>query len=90
MDEKEFKRLLKICRIRLTDKEHLAIKKDVEEILGYFSTLESIDTEGVKESFHPVIIQEKTAEDIPNEFKEIQAILENTKTYRFYVVGPEL
>ncbi len=90
MENIEFERLLEVCRLSLTATEFSSIKKDIDEILTYFDTLESVDTEGVEEAFHPVTIPEKTREDIPEEFKDTDLILDNTKTYRFYVVGPEL
>ncbi len=90
MENIEFERLLEVCRLSLTEAEFSSIKKDIDEILIYFDTLKSIDTEGIEEAFHPVVIPEKTRDDIPEEFKDTQLILNNTKTYRFYVVGPEL
>ena len=90
MENIEFERLLEVCRLSLTATEFSSIKKDIDEILTYFNTLESIDTEGVEEAFHPVKIPEKTRDDTPEEFKDSNLILDNTKTYRFYVVGPEL
>lgn len=90
MEDKEFNRLLKICRIKLNENEYSSIKNDVEEIINYFDSLKSVKTDETNEAFHPILIPEKTAEDIPEEFDDIPAILKNTKTYRFYVVGPEL
>ncbi|MCL5428004.1 MAG: Asp-tRNA(Asn)/Glu-tRNA(Gln) amidotransferase subunit GatC [Candidatus Marsarchaeota archaeon] len=90
MDDKEFSRLLSICRIHLRESERAAIKRDVDEVLEYFNSLESVDTNGVIEAYHPVAVGEKLREDAPSEFPDIGIILKNAKTYRFYVVGPNI
>lgn len=90
MDAAEFDRLLKICRIKLEESEYQSIKKDVTEILDYFKILDEIDTSNTTEAFHPIKIPEKTSDDIVQEFNNVEGILKNTKTYRFYVVGPDL
>ncbi|MGC8479147.1 MAG: Asp-tRNA(Asn)/Glu-tRNA(Gln) amidotransferase subunit GatC [Candidatus Micrarchaeia archaeon] len=90
MEDYEFDRLVKICRLKLSSTESAEIKKDINEILEYFKILEDIDTKEVTEAFHPVEIPEKYNEDVPLDFDNIEGILKNTKTYRFYVVGPEI
>ncbi|MEM0201383.1 MAG: Asp-tRNA(Asn)/Glu-tRNA(Gln) amidotransferase subunit GatC [Candidatus Micrarchaeaceae archaeon] len=90
MDDTEFNRLLKICRIKLNEKEYNSIKKDVNEILDYFKILNELDTSKVSEAFHPIKIPEKLEEDNINDFDNVEGILKNSKTYRFYVVGPDL
>ncbi len=90
MDNAEFDRLLKICRIHLDKSEYQSIKKDVDEILEYFKILDEVDTSKVVEAFHPIKIPEKTSDDTIQEFNNTEGILKNSKTYRFYVVGPDL
>ncbi len=90
MDNNEFNRLLKVCRIKLEESEYDSIKKDVNEILEYFKVLNELDTSGVLEAYHPIKIPEKTHDDTVFKFNNTEGILKNTKTYRFYVVGPDL
>ncbi len=90
VDDAEFIRLLKICRIHPSESELPALKKNVDEILTYFNSLEEVDTKHVKEAYHPIDIREKFRNDNTSDFPDIDLILKNTKTYRFYVVGPDI
>lgn len=90
MDDKEFSRLLKVCRIRLSEAERTGIKKDVDEVLACFNSLDEVDTKGVEEAYHPTRVKEKLREDKPSDFPDMDMILKNTKTHRFYVVGPNV
>lgn len=90
LEDKEFSRLLSICRIQLSESERQLIKKDVDEIISYFNSLAEVSTKGVKEAYHPIKIKEKLRDDEPSEFSDTNLILKNTKTYRFYVVGPNV
>ncbi len=90
MQEKEFDRLLKVCRIELSGSERSKIKKDFEEILQYFNSISEVDTKSAKDAYHAVEIPEQLRADEPVEFEAQELILKNTKTYRFYVVGPEI
>lgn len=90
MQDSEFDRLLTICRLRLSDSEKAQIKKDTDDILSYFSTIESVDTSKLEPSYHPIEIPEKLREDKVEPFENPDSLLKGTKTYRFYVVGPEI
>ncbi len=90
MEEKELSRLLKICRLELSEKEQKDIKKDIEEVVAYFDILENVDTKGTEVAYHPINVSEKLREDKAEQFGNVEGILKNTKTYRFYVVGPKV
>ena len=90
MEEKEFSRLLKICRLELSEKEQKGIKKDIEEVVAYFDILENVDTGNAKAAYQPIDVPEKLREDKVEQFGNVEGILKNTKTYRFYVVGPKV
>ncbi len=90
MDDSEFSRLLKICRIHLSEDERLAIKKDTNDILEYFNSLSEVSTKEVHEAYHPISVPEKMRSDVPLDFPDVPLLLKNTKTYRFYVVGPDI
>jgi len=90
MQDSDFERLLSVCRLRLGDGEKAQIKKDIDSIISYFSTIESVDTSKLEPSYHPIEIEERLREDRVEPFENPDALLKGTKTYRFYVVGPEI
>lgn len=89
MDDEDFERLLKICRLRLSEADKPQIKKDIEEVLDYFNVLDDVGMEG-EMAYQPVSIEGRMREDSVEDFKNIRGMLKNTKTYRFYVVGPKI
>ncbi len=89
MDYKEFERLLKVCRIRLSENETEEMKKEIDEILAYFDKIDNIKCEE-DPAYQPIDLPEQLREDVTEQFNDIDAILANTKTYRFYVVGPKI
>jgi aspartyl-tRNA(Asn)/glutamyl-tRNA(Gln) amidotransferase subunit C len=90
MDEHEFDRLVGICRLRLSGEEREAIKKDINEIIKYFDAIEKVDTKNASEAYHPIHIDEKLRDDVIVPFDNTEGLLNNTRTYRFYVVGPKV
>ncbi|MDE1860791.1 MAG: Asp-tRNA(Asn)/Glu-tRNA(Gln) amidotransferase subunit GatC [Candidatus Micrarchaeota archaeon] len=90
MEEREFDRLVAICRLKLSAKEREDIRKDIDDIISYFDEVSKVDTGREKEAYHPVEMQEKLREDKVVPFGNVQGLLSNTKTYRFYVVGPKV
>jgi len=91
MDYKEFERLLEVCRIRLSEGEKEGMKRDIDEILEYFNKIEK-DKVGkdVKPAYQPIDLPEQLREDEVIPFEDVDDILANTKTYRFYIVGPKI
>ncbi len=90
MESEDFERLLKVCRLRLADKEKDRIKKDIDEIINYFNTIDSVDCDKYHPSYHPVDILPKKRPDKIEPFHEAGKILKNSKIYRFYIVGPKI
>ncbi len=90
MNEKEFDRLLSICRIKLTEEERKGIKADVEEVIKYFDAIAHIDCDGESEAYHPIRIPPKLREDKVEAFEDADLLLKNTRTHRFYVIGPRI
>ena len=90
MEVNEFKKLAENCRLKLTDEESEKIKRDLEEVIVYFNKLDSIACDNLEPAYHPIDIPESTRDDEPEEFRNKKGILDNTKTHRFYVIGPEL
>ncbi len=90
MEEKEFERLMEVCRLRLSDTEKAAIKEDIEKVIEYFDSIEKVDVGNLKEAYHPIHIEGRLRDDSVASFDNINGLLNNTKTYRFYVVGPNV
>ena len=90
MDEQEFERLLHTCRIKLQDAEKERIKKDIESVLEYFDTIQQIDTGNIVEHYHPIDIDERLRQDSESQFTDVSLLLANSKTHRFYIVGPKI
>lgn len=90
MQEKDFERLLKICRISLTEKEAAAIRKDISSILEYFDAIETVKCDSLEPSYHPINVKERLREDIVKPFENPDELLKGTKTHRFYVIGPDI
>lgn len=90
MNENEFKRLVGTCRLSLNSDEESAIKEDLDDIIKYFDAIEKVDTKNISEAYHSVEIKEKLREDKIVPFDDVDSLLVNTKTYRFYVVGPKV
>jgi aspartyl-tRNA(Asn)/glutamyl-tRNA(Gln) amidotransferase subunit C len=47
MEESEFNKLSRLCRISCTEEEKKNLSKSIEDILSYVEQLQEIDTEGV-------------------------------------------
>ena len=85
--QSDFDRLLKVCRIRLEKEEREKMEKELDEIIKYFDVLDSVKVEEVNEQRAKV---ESLRKDEVKQFDNIEGLLKNTKTYRFYVVGPKV
>ena len=83
----DFDRLLKVCRIRLEKEEKEKMEKEIDDIIKYFDVLDSVKIEEVNEQRAKV---ERLRKDEVKQFDNIEGLLKNTKTYRFYVVGPKV
>ena len=90
MESKDFDRLLKICRLKLADNDREKIKKDIDEIISYFNTIETIDCDTYLPSYQPVEVLPKKRPDKVEHFRGSAKLLKNSKIYRFYIVGPKI
>lgn len=89
MENEDFDRLLKIARLSLDEAEKKRIKADIEEILKYFEEISSIKVDELP-SYQPIEIPGRLREDEIIEFKEIDAMLGQTKRQGKYVRGPRI
>ncbi|MDE1870018.1 MAG: Asp-tRNA(Asn)/Glu-tRNA(Gln) amidotransferase subunit GatC [Candidatus Micrarchaeota archaeon] len=90
MEDREFDRLLKLCRLSLTDKEKSSIKKEIGSILGYFDAIEQVKCDELDPSYHPVKVPERLRDDKVEACENPDALLKGTRTHRFYVIGPDV
>jgi aspartyl-tRNA(Asn)/glutamyl-tRNA(Gln) amidotransferase subunit C len=51
MEENEFTKLCRLCRISVTEDEKKKLLKSVEAVLAYAEQLDEVDTEGVSPCF---------------------------------------
>lgn len=82
ISQEETKRIAKLARLKLTEKEEEELQKDLSEALDYFETLKELDTENVEPVFNPTeeflkkdlredrAEPEETAEEIISQFSE--------------------
>ncbi|MEM0094952.1 MAG: Asp-tRNA(Asn)/Glu-tRNA(Gln) amidotransferase subunit GatC [Candidatus Micrarchaeaceae archaeon] len=89
MEYKEFERLLNVCRIRLSEADKEKMKRDIEEIISYFDEIDKVKCDE-EPAYQPIDLPEQLREDSVIPFEDTDDILANTKTYRFYVVGPKV
>jgi aspartyl-tRNA(Asn)/glutamyl-tRNA(Gln) amidotransferase subunit C len=63
IDKKTVEHVAKLARIDLTEEEIEKFSKDFKDILDTFSSLEGVDTQNVKPSFHPIEMRNVMRED---------------------------
>ncbi len=90
MDENEFDRLLKTCRLSLAPEEKAQIKKDIDNIIEYFNTLSDAKCDDYAPAYQPIKVPPRRRKDAVEHFKETGKLLKNSKIYRFFIVGPKI
>ncbi len=90
MESDDFERLLKICRLSLEQGEKARIKQQINDIIDYFNTIESVDCEKYSPSYQPIDIPSRKRKDVPVQFHDAGKLLKNSKIYRFFIVGPKI
>ncbi|RLG14604.1 MAG: hypothetical protein DRN66_01605 [Candidatus Nanohalarchaeota archaeon] len=84
-------KLCKLSRIDLTEEQKKQFSSQINEIISMFDELDSINTKGVKPSFHIFDVKNKYREDKIYEFKEMGLLKENIKfSKNKYITGPKL
>jgi aspartyl/glutamyl-tRNA(Asn/Gln) amidotransferase C subunit len=90
MDSEEFYRLCKTARLKLTEAEASEIGKDVKTIIEYFDKVSDEEASSLDPAFHPIDVKEKLRNDEIAQFGEPDLLINQTKMYRFFVVGPKI
>ena len=90
MENEDFDRLLKVCRLSLEKSEKTKIKHEIDEIIDYFNTIESVDCDKYSPSYQPTEVPSRKRMDKPEQFHDVGKLLKNSKIYRFFIVGPKI
>ncbi len=81
----------KLARINLSEQETEKFEKDLTAILEAFESLDSVDTEGVKPSFHPIDVRNGMREDVESRTCTPEELLESSKEKEDnYIKGPRV
>ncbi len=67
IDRKLIENVAHVARLKLTDAEIRKFLPQLKDVLDAFSSVQEIDTEGVKPSFHPLTLRDALREDAPKE-----------------------
>ncbi len=67
------------ARINLSDDEAEGLAEDFKEVLSMFETLQKVDTEGLKPSFHPVPVEKRSREDESEDSISDEEVFRNTE-----------
>ncbi|HUB92639.1 MAG TPA: Asp-tRNA(Asn)/Glu-tRNA(Gln) amidotransferase subunit GatC [Candidatus Saccharimonadales bacterium] len=89
MEDKEFDRLLKITRLKITDSEKERIKRDVEEVIGYFDSIDGIKT-SEKPAYHPIDVPTRLRKDEALPFPDVEELKKPSRLHNGYILGPKL
>ncbi len=79
MKDEEIDRVASTASIRLTEEEKKLFKKDMENILEWFSRLDEIDTQDTEPAFHPIDVKNEMREDKVEESLDRDEAMKNTK-----------
>lgn len=92
MTEKpDVKRVARIARLNLSEKETEKFSKDLESILGAFKDLDKVPTKGVKPSFQPIETKNVLRKDLVEPSLKQEQALSNTKNKdKGFFKGPKV
>lgn len=77
IDEKEVRRIAHLARLKLTDDEVAAFRRQLEDILAYVEKLNEADTENVEPTAHALPIRNVFRDDEPATPMSVDAVLAN-------------
>lgn len=79
INEEELRHVARVARLELSDEEVVKLTKELGSVLDWFNELSSIDTKGIKPSFHPTMISNIMREDKPEKCWGNETALSNAK-----------
>jgi len=82
MEESDFNKLSRLCRISCTEEEKQKFSKSIEDILSYVEKLQEIDTEGVPPCLTVLeTLTHELREDVPEEPLSRDLFLSNAPSH---------
>lgn len=89
MEDKEFERLLKITRLKLTSEEKSRIKAEIGEVIEYFDKIDGIKTDE-EPAYQPIDVPTRLRKDEIYPFPDVEALKKQSKLHNGYILGPKL
>jgi len=90
-DKETVRKVAKLARLELSDKELERFSKDMEEITKAFSVLKKVKTDGVEPTFQPVERKNVLRDDIIEESISRDILLKNLKNQeKGFIKGPKV
>jgi aspartyl/glutamyl-tRNA(Asn/Gln) amidotransferase C subunit len=90
MENEDFDRLLKICRLSMEKDAKDKIKHDIDEIIAYFNSIDGVECSKYSPAYQPISVPARKRPDRHEPFPEPGKLLKNSKIYRFFIVGPKI
>lgn len=89
MEEKDFERLLKVSRLKLSEREKKKIKADIDDVINYFNKIDKVDAKA-SPAYQPIHIPTKFRKDNIIPFPDVDLLKKSSKLHDGYIVGPKL
>ena len=92
MDRLNLKHLARLARLQLDPAQEEGLSRDMERILAFFQSLESLDTEGIEPAARPFPLPGRLRKDKAGPLLERERVLENApdQAEGFFRVPPVL
>ena len=78
IDKKLLNKLCRLARLKITPEEETSLQKNLSEILSHFQKINTLDTGKVPPLFNPLQNSTPLREDIPKDFQDTDACLNQT------------
>lgn len=91
MEKEIIKRVSKIARLELTEKEEKEFSKDLNDILKAFSSIDKANTEGLKPTFQPIEVKNVCRQDKSKKgLTQKEALMNSPHTEEGFFKGPKV
>lgn len=91
MNTEDVERVSFTARLDLGDGETDSFTDEFEDILGWFSEIDEVDTEDVEPAFHPIDLEGQVREDVVEETLDIDELADKDEiTEDGYFIGPRI
>jgi len=91
VDKETVRKVAKLARLELTNKELDKFSKDMEDITKAFSVIKKVKTDGVEPTFQPVERKNVLRDDVIEESISRDVLLKNLKNQeKGFIKGPKV